>query len=263
MKKELEFWKYSGSGNDFVIIDNRLKIIKNVKRAAIKLCDRKNGIGADGLLLLENSKIADFKMRIINSDGSEAEMCGNGARCIAHFAYKNGIAKSNMNFETKAGIIDAYVKNFNVKVKLTKPHSFRQNIKISYNNQEFDIYFINTGVPHAVIFVNDINNINVNEIGRYIRFHKEFEPAGTNVNFVKVIDKRNIVIRTYERGVEQETLACGTGATASAIISSFVSQMEEPINVLTKGGEKLKVYLSPVYLEGKIKPVFKGELFKI
>jgi len=260
MKAGLEFYKYSGTGNDFVIIDNRKKVLKNIFKFAIKVCDRKNGVGADGLLLIENSKVADFKMRIINSDGSEAEMCGNGARCIAHFTFFKKIASKNMNFETKAGIIDAYVKGSYVKVKLTKPHSFRQGIRIKYKDKDYELFFINTGVPHAVIFVDNLENIPVEELGRYIRYHDEFKPAGTNVNFVKIINEKEIAIRTYERGVEAETLSCGTGSTASAIISSFVRNMQEPIIVRTKGGEKLKVYLSPVYLEGKVKQIFKGEL---
>jgi diaminopimelate epimerase len=259
MKAGLEFYKYSGTGNDFVIIDNRKKVLKNIFKFAIKVCDRKNGVGGDGLLLIENSKVADFKMRIINSDGSEAEMCGNGARCIAHFAFFQKIAPKDMNIETRAGIIDAHVKGAYVKVKLPKPHSFRQGIRIKYKDKDYELFSISTGVPHAVIFVDNLENIPVEELGRYIRYHDKFKPAGTNVNFVKIINEKEIAIRTYERGVEAETLSCGTGSAASAIISSFVRNMQEPIIVRTRGGDKLKVYLSPLYLEGKVMQIFKGE----
>jgi len=265
---KIEFYKYSGSGNDFVIIDNRKGMIKTsrVKRAAIELCDRKNGIGGDGLLLLENSNKADFKMQIINSDGSVAEMCGNGARCIAHFAWKKNIVSSDMKFETLAGIIDATVKeNDVVKVKLTDPFGFKDGIKISYKNRKLNLHFINTGVPHTIMFVNNLEKIDVRYLGHFIRFHKKFQPAGTNVDFVKVVDKHNIIIRTYERGVEDETLACGTGATASALISSIIEGAVSPVKVKTRGGETLKVYfdingdeIKDVYLEGKVTPIFDG-----
>lgn len=265
----MEFYKYSASGNDFIIIDNRDRVIKerDIKEFAVKLCDRKKGIGGDGLLLLERSRRADFKMRIINSDGSEAEMCGNGARCVAHFAVLKDIATKKMRFETLAGIIDAVVKNTEVKVKLTQPHSLDKNIKIKYKQKNLSLHYINTGVPHTVIFVKNLEKVNVKEIGRYIRFHSRFSPAGANVNFVRVFDKHHIAIRTYERGVEDETLACGTGATASAIISAIVKNTEAPVVVFTKGGEKLIIYfkfkdeiISEVFLEGKIYPIFAGKI---
>ncbi len=272
MIRGMEFFKYSGSGNDFIIIDNRDNVIKerDLKRSAILLCDRKKGIGADGLLLIEKSSCSFFKMRIINSDGSEAEMCGNGARCIAHFAFFKKVAPANMRFETLAGLIDAVVKdNTKVKVKLTQPYGLRKDIKISYKNKKFILYYINTGVPHTVIFVNNnLDKVNIKDIGRYIRYHKYFAPAGTNVNFVKIIDKHNIEIRTYERGVEDETFACGTGATASAIISGIIRNIDSPVKVKTKSRERLKIYfkinqndvVDNVYLEGKITPIFKGTI---
>lgn len=261
LQDEIEFYKYSGTGNDFIIIDNREKIIKNAKKTAIKLCYRRDGIGADGLLLVEKSRKADFKMRIINPDGSEAAMCGNGARCIAHFAFIKKIAPKRMQFETKAGIISAYVKDSRVKVKLSPPHSFQKNIKLRYKNRSIILHYINTGVPHTVIFVDELKKVNVEELGRYIRYHKRFAPAGTNVNFVKVIDGHNIQLRTYERGVEAETLACGTGATASTIIGSYIKNLRSPVTAQTASAEKLKIYFSPVYLEGKISLIFKGKIF--
>ncbi len=272
----IKFYKYSGSGNDFIVIDNREKILKGKKVFTFtkKVCDRKNGIGGDGVLLLENSKKYDFKMRIINADGSEAEMCGNGARCISHFAYHLKIVNKNMKFETKAGLITGEIKKNGIKVKLTQPYDFKDNIKLKYKNKEYTLYFLNTGVPHLVIFVNNIETIDVKNIGAFFRYHKKFQPAGTNVNFVKVIDKHNILIRTYERGVEDETLACGTGSTAGAIISSIIKKCESPVKVKTRGGEILKIYftikkenklinIEEAYLEGKVVQIFKGELISL
>ncbi len=265
----IEFYKYSGSGNDFIVIDNRKKLIpgKKIFSFTKKVCDRKTGIGGDGVLLLENSKKADFRMRIINADGSEAEMCGNGARCMADFAYRKNIVERNMLFETLAGLITGKIKKNSVKVKLTEPYDLKKNITLKYKNKKFILYFINTGVPHTVIFVNNIEKIDVHNIGSFIRHNKIFAPAGTNVNFVKIIDTHKILVRTYERGVEGETLACGTGSTASAILSSVIKNTKSPVSVKTRGGEILKVYfslnenkLADVFLEGKVKQVFTGNI---
>jgi len=264
----MEFYKYSGSGNDFIVIDNRKKILKGKKVFSFtkEICNRKEGVGADGVLLVENSSKADFKMRIINADGSEAEMCGNGARCIAAFAYYDlKIVKKDMKFETLAGIISGTIKKNSVKVKLTKPFDLKKDIEIKYKGKKFNLFFLNTGVPHAVLFFNDISGINVKDMGSFIRYHKTFAPAGTNVNFVQIIDKHYILVRTYERGVEDETLACGTGSTASAILSSIVKGTESPVKIKTTGGEILKVYFSinnndilEAYLEGKVRKIFRG-----
>jgi len=252
------------SGNDFVVIKERE--VKSLKPGlfAKKICDRKFGVGADGLLLLGNSKKAGVRMRIFNADGSEAEMCGNGARCAAFYA-KTGISKG---IETKAGIIHALVSNDTVKIKLTEPKNIRLNIPLKVVGRAMKVNFLNTGVPHAVIFVQGLDKVNVSLVGRYIRYHRRFAPKGTNVNFIEVLGEDSVAIRTYERGVEDETLACGTGSTASAIIFALRGAKGNPIKLKTRGGETLKVYFdksenkfSNVWLEGRVNKVYQGEYY--
>ncbi|MDD5491790.1 MAG: diaminopimelate epimerase [bacterium] len=269
--RKIVFAKLSGAGNDFVVIDNRRKVVPSAAaKLAIQLCQPKTGVGADGLILLERSAKADFKMRIFNPDGSEAEMCGNGARCIARFAYLNKIAPAKMIFETLAGLISAQVKGPVVKLHMSDPHSLTDTIEIKLAGRSLKVLFINTGVPHAIIFVNNIDKVPVFEWGRIIRNHRFFKPAGTNVNFVSQIDRHTIAIRTYERGVENETLACGTGSVASALVSAFAKDVISPVKVHTRGGEVLTVYFTSsakkfydVYMEGQVKFVFEGELKEI
>jgi len=227
---------------------------------ARSLCDRKFGIGADGLLLLNKLKNADLGLRIFNADGSEARMCGNGARCAALFG-----RKSKGRIITGAGIINTEVYAGRVRIRLTEPKGIRLDIPLKVNARLIRVNFINTGVPHAVVFVNGIDNIDVANIGRRIRFHTKFAPAGTNVDFVEVKGKDLIVIRTYERGVEDETLACGTGSVAAGLIFALKSDLDRLVKVRTQGGEELKVYFKKenknfrdVWLEGSAKIVYKG-----
>jgi diaminopimelate epimerase len=264
----LNFTKMVGSGNDFIVLDNRENILgSDLENLAQKLCDRRNGIGADGLVIIENSTSSDFLMRIINADGSEAEMCGNGARCAAYYTYKNSITDKTMKFETLAGIIEAEVNNDSVKIKMIDPYDFKKDIELDCKEYgKVKIFFINTGVPHAVIFRDDIDSLDVEELGSFIRYHKYFEPKGTNVNFVKLIEKNTIQVRTYERGVENETLSCGSGSTASAIISSIEKNLLSPITVQTQSKENLIIHFDKennnfknVYLEGKVRLVFTGQ----
>ena len=266
----IKFTKAVATGNDFIIVDNRKDQLKNsLPGLARNLCNRKYGVGADGLLLIEKSQTADFKMRIFNPDGSEAEMCGNGSRCAALYARTNKIAPANMKIETLAGVLNAGVKGEEVKARLTDPKSIQWNLCLMINECPYKVNLTNTGVPHVVHFVKDLENIDVKNLGSAMRYHKEFSPAGANVNFVKVIDKKSgkIGVRTYERGVEDETLACGTGAVASAIISAEAEKLESPVTVETGGGESLKVYFEisdgdfkNVYLEGMAKLVYEGEI---
>jgi len=266
--RKIVFAKLSGAGNDFIVIDNRQGIVTSAAaKLAIKLCQLKTGIGADGLILLERSAQADFRMRIFNPDGSEAEMCGNGARCIARFAYLKKIARASMIFKTMAGLISAQVKGTEVRLHMCDPYGLKDNIGINLSGCSKKLFFINTGVPHAIMFVNNIDKAPVIEWGRIIRQHRLFKPAGTNVNFVSQIDRHSIAIRTYERGVENETLACGTGSVAAAIVSAYARNLSSPVQVHTRGGEVLKIYFnynkgkfSEVYLEGRVKFVFEGEL---
>lgn len=279
----IKFTKMQGSGNDFVVV-GRLSgyPVIRLKKLVQKICDRKFGVGADGLLLLGKSKKADARMRIFNADGSEAEMCGNGARCAALYIrvqrtedrrLKNA---KTIKIETKAGIIEAEVKGELVKIKLTDPSDLRLGLGINAAGRSYEVDYINTGVPHAVIAVDDLDSVPVKELGRAIRHHEVFKPAGANVDFIKIIDSNNILLRTYERGVEDETLACGTGSVAAAIIavldtcgeSFFHLGGQHKVFVKTHSGEELIVYfkaskkkITDVWLEGKAKIVFKGEYF--
>ncbi|MFH1201928.1 MAG: diaminopimelate epimerase [Candidatus Omnitrophota bacterium] len=261
--KKLNFTKMVASGNDFVIAELRAQS-SGLRILAQKICDRKYGVGADGLLVLERSKIAGVRMRIFNADGTEAQMCGNGARCVALFT-----GKSHLEIETKAGIIEANLKKGLVRIKLTDCRDIKLDIPIPVNHRSLKVNFINTGVPHAVIFVEGLDKIDVNNAGRQIRYHNKFMPAGTNVDFVEILDRDSIKVRTYERGVEDETLACGTGSVASAIICSFKLNSRAAklrFKVKTQGGEILRVHftkkdarIKDVWLEGCAKIVYEGE----
>ncbi|MFC1807405.1 diaminopimelate epimerase [Candidatus Omnitrophota bacterium] len=266
--REIKFSKMVATGNDFIVFDNRSsRSITDISLLARKLCDRRTGIGGDGLLLVERSKVADFKMRIFNPDCSEPDMCGNGSRCIALFARLNKIAPSRMRIETKAGLLKAVVKKNLIKINMTDPHDMRLNLRLTINNKDLTLYHLNTGVPHAVCFIKPIEKVNVDDFGRKIRESKAFLPDGVNANFVEIKKrKRDIFMRTYERGVEAETFACGTGAVASAIISSVVKSFKSPVKVFTRGGE-LNIYFKSknnkfydVYLEGEAREVFTGTI---
>jgi len=265
--KMIAFTKMVASGNDFVVTQAKASDSK-LRKLARSICDRKFGAGADGLLVLEKSHKAVVKMRVFNADGSEANMCGNGARCVALFVKLELVHHNHKpRIETKAGIIESEVHGDNVKIRLTDPKQLKLEIPIKINQRLMHVNFINTGVPHAVVFVEGINKIDVKNLGGQIRFHKRFAPAGTNVNFVEVINGNSIKIRTYERGVEDETLACGTGSTASALITSYMLRAPGPklVFVHTKSGEALKVYFreknnrfEDVWLEGKARIVYTG-----
>ncbi len=265
----IPFYKMTGGGNDFVIFDNRKGILPDdYAGLAKKLCDRKFAIGADGLLAVEKCADADFRMIYYNSDGSRAAMCGNGARCIARFANLLKAAPSKMTFQTDAGLISAEVKNKTVIIGMSTPQDMRLDFPIKMEeDRELNLSFVNTGVPHAVLTVTDIEKTEVQELGRAIRYHKEFAPAGTNVNFVQVKDNHTLIVRTYERGVEGETLACGTGVTASSLIFAAKKMVESPVSCITRGGETLTIFFEPdggglptknVQLEGPAAVCFKG-----
>jgi len=266
----IKFTKAVATGNDFVIIDNRASALKgDLPRIARKFCDRFHGVGADGLLLVEKSNSADFKMRIFNSDGSEAEMCGNGSRSAALYAFAKRIAPADMKIETMAGVLSANVRGKIVKVKLTDPKDIQWNLCLMIHECPYKVSFANTGVPHVIHFVKDLESVEIKNLGAKMRYHEEFSPHGANVDFVKITDKKSnkIAVRTYERGVENETLACGTGAVASAIISAESEKLLSPVTVETRSGEVLKVYFESkdgnfknVYLKGKVELVYEGEI---
>jgi diaminopimelate epimerase len=268
------FVKMSGTGNDFIIIDHRKPILAPEAMAdfATKVCRRKFSAGADGLILIEDSPEADFQWQFFNADGSVAEMCGNGARCAARFAFLQGIAPAEMRFATLAGIIEASVSEKDVAVKMTDPVGLKMNQRITEQGKEYTVHSIDTGVPHAVLFVDDINQTDVRALGSFIRHHQTFMPAGTNVNFAQRQGDA-IKVRTYERGVEDETLACGTGAAASAIIAALLGQATSPVNIITSGGDHLTILfdikegmekktdnaLHNVFLKGPAYTIYSGE----
>lgn len=257
----------AASGNDFIVIDNRKKTFPARNKKLIQeLCTFHTGIGADGILLLEKSTKADFKMRIFNPDGFEPDMCGNGARCISLYAWKKKIVATTFEFETLAGIIKGKVFPHNkVRVQLSNPKNLKRNIQLKIKGKKLKINYINTGVPHVIIHKDNLDGINVNEIGAAVRWHKYFSPQGTNVNFVQLTGKNKIALRTYERGVEKETLACGTGTTAAAIISGLIYGLQPPIKAKTKSGIVLEIdfvadknKINKVTLTGPAKIVFSG-----
>ena len=265
----IEFWKMNGSGNDFVMIDNRDGKIpeKDMSLLVKGLCRRRESIGADGVIFVVKSNKYDFAWRFFNADGGEAEMCGNGSRCVARFASLNGIAGNIMTFETLAGPISAEVNGRIVKVLMSVPHGLKMDMDLLLPSGRVRADFINTGVPHAVIHVEDLNNHQVFEEGRAIRYNSTFAPAGTNANFISVKDKNYIEVRTYERGVEDETLACGTGSIASALTANARGMVSSPVTIKTRGGEELKIYFekeggafSKVWLEGGTSIACKGRL---
>lgn len=268
---KIPFYKMSGSGNDFILIDNRDGILSgiNLKEFVSKVCAHRYSVGGDGLIVIEDSKVADFNCRLYNADGSRAEMSGNGSRCAARFAGLLGIAKKEMAFETGAGILRAKVDGYHVKVGFLPPKDLKLNIKIDIKGEKFNGHFINTGVPHLVYFVDDLEHLDIIGIGRVTRYHDIFSPAGTNVDFIKIDSRDMIHIRTYERGVEDETLACGTGSVASAIIASLLRGVSPPVTVKTRSGKELIVYFrrdgdqfSDILLEGDAMVVYEGEMWE-
>ena len=259
-----------GGGNDFVLIDHRERFIPEAEQPqfARRVCHRQLGVGADGLILIEGSPTANFRWRFYNADGSEPEMCGNGGRCAARFAVLNGIAPAILTFETLAGTIAASVKARLVKLLMVGVGKVELAYNIPLEETMLSGHFVRVGVPHVAIPVADLEAAPITAWGREVRFHPMFAPAGTNVNFIRVEGPQDLRIRTYERGVEDETLACGTGAVASALIAARLGQVVSPVTVHTRGGEALTIYFTPqgetfteVFLEGNALVVYQGELW--
>ncbi|MBA2271192.1 MAG: diaminopimelate epimerase [Chthoniobacterales bacterium] len=232
----------NGAGNDFVLLDNRLGDLRLERAAIARLCDRHRGIGADGVLVLERpANGADFRMRYYNADGGEAEMCGNGARCFARFADRIAGPLERLSFETPAGVIAAVLEGAGVTLQMSDPKDLELGLRISPGGQAVRCHYIDSGVPHVVVPVDAIENVKVRELGSAIRHDPRFSPRGANVNFLERRGERAIAIRTYERGVEDETLACGTGVVASALIFSATENIDGPVEVLVRGGDELQV----------------------
>jgi diaminopimelate epimerase len=264
----LRFTKMNGAGNDFILIDNRAGEIHLDRSQIAQLCNRHRGIGADGVLLLElPANRADFRMRYFNADGGEAEMCGNGARCFARFANRVAGAEGKISFETQAGVISAELASNLVTLRMTEPTNLRLNMKLSVANETKTVHFINSGVPHVVIPVAKVDDVDVRLEGAAIRHHKMLSPNGANVNFIEKRESNEIAIRTYERGVENETLACGTGIVASALIFAATGNISGPIHVIARGGDELQVGFEKVEesfrnvtLTGPAEFVFEGTI---
>jgi diaminopimelate epimerase len=270
----IPFVKMVGAGNDFIVIEARenLDYIKFTQA----VCARQNGIGADGVLILDKSTQSDYRMRIINADGSEAEMCGNGARCMAAYIVANfKPVKALFGMETLAGEILAEANNDVARVRLSNPKDYRPNLNITVGLQKLEVHYIDTGVPHTIVFVDGLQDVNANSLGALIRHHPRFAPRGTNVNFVERAREGMVAVRTYERGVEAETLACGTGAVASALVAYLQAhphvkkQKEAFMKVLTASKEILEITfdldegykIDNVWLKGSAKLIAKGDYY--
>lgn len=243
---EICFTKMNGAGNDFVVLDNRDGRYHGLDAARIaRLCDRHRGVGADGLLAVEEPRPgsdADFTFRYYNADGGEAEMCGNGARCFARFARRFLPAgRTTMKLDTLAGPVEAAFVGDLVRIRLSDPHDLRLHLALTAAGRALAAHFVNTGVPHVVVPVDDLETLDVRGLGAALRYHEAFQPKGTNANFQRVLAPGHIAIRTYERGVEDETLACGTGMVANALVHHLLAGAPPPVRVDVRGGDTLEV----------------------
>jgi diaminopimelate epimerase len=269
----IHFQKMNGAGNDFVMVDNREGVLTPTTHVIRALCDRRRGVGADGLILIERQPDADFRMHYYNSDGGEAAMCGNGARCAAVFAAGLGLGaregdEVRLDFVAGAGRVGAKVRGERVEISMPDAVAFERSVVLAVDGGREVVHLVDTGVPHAVAVENDwtaMSDEQVVERGRRIRFHPRFSPAGVNVDFVSVTGEGTVRIRTYERGVETETLACGTGAVAAGVALAHVGRVASPVRLLTQGKETLRVSFAitpngacDVLLEGPVAVNFEG-----
>ncbi len=257
---KIPFTKMHGAGNDFVVVDDRaLEFPLDDKAFIQRIASRRTGIGCDGIILLQPSEVADLRMRFVNPDGNEVEMCGNGARCLARFAHDLGAAPERMKIETQAGIVHAEVLGTTIRLILTDPTDLQLNLDAG---MQWPVDFVNTGVPHAVAWVDDLQAVDLPVAGSALRFHEQFAPNGTNANFAKVEPDGTLSLRTYERGVEAETLACGTGAAAVAVLAAERGWVKLPVPVHCAGGYDLVINLvrGTTTLTGGAATVFDGEI---
>jgi len=263
---KIKFWKMHGARNDFVLIDDRRGGFPVADREFIsRIAARHSGVGAEGVILIQKSATAGFFMRFFNPDGGEADMCGNGARCAARLAFELGAADKKMTIETKAGQLKAQVMKKGVRVWMTEPTGWKLDGSLELNGQQLTYGFVNTGVPHVVIRTGGLRDADVPGTGAAVRRHRDFAPAGTNVNFMEVSPDGSLRVRTYERGVEAETPACGTGVTACGLIAAKNGWVTLPVKVHTAGGDVLVVdgnltenSVCGVTLTGPAEHVFQG-----
>ena len=274
MLMKTSFTKMSGAGNDFVVIDNRSNAIADACAFAKRACDRRWGVGADGLLLIENSTKADYRMMYYNADGSYGGMCGNGGRCISYLAHAKNISQKKHRFEALGHIYEAEIDGALVNLLMRDPVALRRNVLLQKSPGRIIGHYIDTGSPHVVIpfpqlrkLFQNLESVPVEGLGRKFRHNRHFYPNGANINFVEKVGAKTLRIRTYERGVEGETLACGTGAIASAIVGSLVWKMSPPITIvpassvnLTVSFDRIAETICRVRLEGPVEVTFEGEI---
>ncbi len=257
------FTKMEGSGNDFLLINNYNGLLSDIvpnsgqPELVRKMTHRHLGAGSNGVLLMEQSKDFPFAMKYYNCDGSEAPMCLNGARCIVAYAFRLGLIKDKGKFLSAYGPIGFYYKNDSVSIEVQPPVDIKMNFSFTVKRKKIRANFLRIGVPHCIIFVDSYNDININTLGSAIRNHKTFKPEGANVNFVKV-DNGHLYVRTYERGVEDETLSCGSGVLASAYIATKLFLAQSPVTCETKGGALLATIKDKLYLEGTARYIYDG-----
>ncbi len=239
---KIPFWKMHGTGNDFVMVDDRDETFPVRDTAWLQSIGRRNtGIGCEGFILIQNSDAADFRMRFLNPDGNEVEMCGNGARCVARLAHELGITGERMTFDTAAGRLHAAIGGGKVRLEMTEPTDWRLNRELAIGSGRLTYDFVNSGVPHVVLQTEDVMKAEVIALGAEVRHHRDFAPNGANVNFVQQTGRQALSVRTYERGVEAETPACGTGMVAAAVVFGRQGRVETPVEVKCANGDCLEV----------------------
>ncbi len=259
----IPFVKYHGAGNDFILIDDRQLSFPAFQHQLIAaLCLPSLGIGSDGLILLQPSSRADFRMRIFNSDGSEPAMCGNGIRCLVAFIQKLTRESSTCAIETGAGVLQCRIKNSAIGIYLGHPRVLFKEHFLEVGGNSFSIDVVDTGVPHGVVFVKDLHAVHFADVARSIRFHPQFSPEGINVNFAQLLPDKSVAVRTYERGAERETLSCGTGAAAVGWLATQKSASSQPIHIRSKEGtlilEVRSCEATGIELWGEAVCVFEG-----
>ena len=264
----IPFWKMHGASNDFILVDDRVETFPVADAAWLaRIASRRTGVGSDGIILIQASANADFRMRFFNPDGNEVDMCGNGARCVARLAHDLGAAAERMSFDTPAGRIGAEICGDQVLVQMTNPTRWRLEQSLTLNGVEMPYHFVDSGVPHVVVPVADVSAVDVHRVGSGIRHHDAFAPDGTNANFFEVTGANTLTIRTYERGVEGETLACGTGIVAGALIAGRLGTVTSPVLVRPASGDVIEVGFTrtddgarDVTMRGPAEYVFQGTL---
>ena len=267
-KMNIPFWKMHGASNDFILVDDRDRSFPIHDHAWLaKISSRRTGVGCEGIILIQPSTTSDFRMRFFNPDGNEVEMCGNGARCVARLAHDIGIASNRMAFDTASGLIHAETEGDNILIQMTEPHSWKFDQPITFGGQVYTRHFVDSGVPHVVIPVDDLEAIDVQAFGATVRYHEDYAAHGANANFVQVTGPSSLRVRTYERGVENETLACGTGIVACALIGGRMGWVDPPIWVTPASGDVIEINYdltdegaTNVTMRGPTELVFEGIL---